>query len=173
MRQVQFPDTFHRIAKSSLLLTVPLSLNHSSSLVATHHMESIGSSTIMKTALNIPTVNLSTLHEMDATISLPTWIPELGKSLKQGAAGKILRIQKESQVPLQSMSLVPLIPCQPNTTWSISNLLPHCHAGDRICLWKPKMVRMFCSTQGVPIPLDQEDIELIKGVSLNSLQPSN
>ena len=34
------------------------------------------------------------------------------------------------------------------------------------------MVRTFCSTQGVPIPLDQEDVKLIEGVSLNSLQPS-
>ena len=84
--------SFHRIAKSSLLLTIPLSLNHSSSLTTTHHMESIGSSTIMKTTLKILTVNLSTLHKTDATILLPTWIPKLGKSLKRGAAGKILRI---------------------------------------------------------------------------------
>ena len=122
--------------------------------------------------LNIPTVNLSTLHETGTTVLSPTWIPELGKSLKQGAAGKNLRIQKESQVPLRSTSLVPPIPRQPNAALSISNLRPHCHAGDRIRLWKPKTVRTFCSTQGVPIPLNQEDIKLIKGVSLNSLQPS-
>ena len=66
------------------------------------------------------------------------------------------------------MSLTPPIPHQPNTTLSISNLQPHCHAGDRIRLWKPKTVRMFCSTQGVPIPLNQEDVKPIEGVSLNS-----
>ena len=70
------------------------------------------------------------------------------------------------------MFLVPPIPCQPNAALSISNLWPHCHAGDRIRLWKPKTVRTFCSTQGVLIPLNQEDVELIEGVSLNSLQPS-
>ena len=74
--------SFHRTAKSSLLSTIPPSSNHSSLLTATHHMESISSSTIMKTTLNILTVNLRTLHKTDATVLSPTWIPELGKSLK-------------------------------------------------------------------------------------------
>ena len=116
--------SFHMIAKSSLLSTIPLSSNHSSSHTTTHHMESVSSSTIMRTIQSIPTANLSALHEAETTIISPTWIPELGRSLKRGAAGKVLRIQSESQVSIRAMSLITPLPHQPNIAISIPIFVP-------------------------------------------------
>ena len=74
--------SFHKIAKSSLLSTIPLSSNCSFLPTTTHCMESISSSKIMQTILNIPKVNPNALHEKDTTNSLLTWTPELGKSFR-------------------------------------------------------------------------------------------
>lgn len=63
-------------------------------------------------------------------------------------------------------------PYPSNLTPNPSPLRPHCAAKDRIRLWRPVVSRNTLDTQGRPTTLNQQDLERIEGVSLNSLQPA-
>ena len=164
--------SFLLIARSSLLSNPLMNSNHSSSLMITPHMESTGSSTILETFQRILAAEPTLCPQKNAHGPSLTWIPEPGKNLSLGITGKALKIQSNIQTLPSPGSLSSLSPHPPSLMLNTSALRPHCHAGDRICLWKPRAGRSSNDAQGNPTPLDQIDMDLIEGVSLNSLQPS-
>ena len=164
--------SFLLIARSSLLLNPLMNSNHSSSLTITPHMESIGSSMILETFQMILAAEPTLCPQENAPGPSPTWIPEPGKNLSIGITGKALKIQSNVRTLPSPGSLSSLPPHPPSLALNTSALCPHCHAGDRIHLWKPRAGQSSNNAQGNPTPLDQIDMDLIEGVSLNSLQPS-
>ena len=135
-------------------------------------MESAGSLVIARIA-NLPTNPRPTEKtETTSARSSLTSKRKHGSLLRQKTLGSVFRgLNEVNPLRVKRTQSNPQ-PYPTDLTPDPSPLRPHCAAKDKIRLWRPSTTRNTLDALGRLTTLGQQDLELIAGVSLNSLQPT-
>lgn len=173
IQQTDHREEFSQIAVTSFLQSVShRSSNNSSSPWTTRNLDSEGRDLMVETLAQRVSPRSIETRPIDGSYQAQSSSHKPGSSSKQKARGSIFDGQTRASSQTSGMSQSNPLPYPTNLTPNPSHLRPHCAAKDRIKLWLPSNVRSNLDAQGRPIPLSQQDLERIGGVSLNALQPS-
>ena len=146
--------------------------NHSSSPLITTTMDSAGSRIMAGVFGQKASTDSAERKLRPVDKPPPPSTPKPGSSLNRRAFGSIFNEKKGAMPLILTRTQSSPLPYPSNLTPDPSPLRPHCPARDRLRLWRPAVTRNTLDTQGRPTTLCQQDLELIEGVSLNSLQPA-